>query len=221
MSESEAAEALKEFGASMRRNRALLGYTVRDLAERAGISKNTVVRVEAGLPVQSATRTKLCRALGMVPTDPKTKKPPASEGRFYRVQTQEEAVWYATTINEEGQADAYTNDRIGDPGERNRLGWYGLVNHFGHPLRCRRTGSRHIPFLVELYRATDVTKDVCGERFVYCLRGAIRVTVGDESFVVREGEAATYDATEPNALEPLTPVEIGQPAPLVLQIVLP
>lgn len=221
MSESADAAALREFGESMRRNRTLLGYTVRDLAERAGISKNTVLRVEAGLPVQNATRTKLCRALGMVPTDPTTKHPPANEGKFYRLQTNDEAVWYATKINENGEADAYTNDRVTSSDERHRLGWHGLANHFGRPLRCRRASSRHIPFLIELFAPTDVTADLSGERFLYVLRGVVRVKVGEEIFVAREGEAATYDATQPNALEPAEPVRKGELAPLVLQIVLP
>jgi transcriptional regulator with XRE-family HTH domain len=221
MSETAASEAYQEFGASMRRNRVLLGYTVRDAAEKAGISKNTILRVEAGLPVQRATREKLCRAFGMVPTDPTSRKPSANEGKHYKLQTNADAVWYATTVNEQGEADGYTNARIGDAAERSRLGWYGLANHFGRPLRCRREGSRHIPFVVELYRPTDITSDPSGERFVYGLRGAVRVRVGEESFELCEGEAATYDATLPNGLEPLAPVSPGQPAPLVLQMVLP
>lgn len=221
MDEGALNDALQEFGASMRRNRLLLGYTVRDAAEKAGISKNTILRVEAGLPVQRSTREKLCHALGMVPTDPATRKPAAGAGRFYKIQTNAESVWYATIVNAQGEAEGYTNERIADSAERSRLGWYGLANHFGRPLRCRREGSRHIPFLIELYRATDVTSDPMGERFVYGLRGSVRVIVGDESFDLHEGEAATYDATQPNGLEPLQPVKPGQPAPLVLQIVLP
>ncbi|AIE84438.1 XRE family transcriptional regulator [Fimbriimonas ginsengisoli] len=218
MSESE---NLAEFGASMRRNRNLLGYTVRDLAELAGISKNTLLRVESGLPVQKATREKLCRALGMVPTDPASRRPGANEGAYYRLHTNADAVWYATKVNRNGEAESSTNERIGDPAERSRLGWYGLADNFGRPLRCRREGSRLIPFVVEVYRPSDITADPSGERFVYGLRGKVRVVVGEESFVLQEGEAATYDATQPNGLEPCDPVTPGHPAPLVLQIVLP
>lgn len=212
-------EALLEYGESMRRNRVLLGYSVREAAEKAGVSKNTILRIEAGLPVQKATFVKLARAFGMVPTDPATKRPAVTEGKYYKLQSADEAIWYATTVNKSGEAEASTNDELASQAERNRMGWYGLATHFGRPLRCRRANSHHIPFLVEVFAPTDVTAGPGGERFMYVLRGAVRVNVGDESFVLSEGGAATYDSTLPNGLEPLEPVLPGKLAPLVLQIV--
>lgn len=217
----EPTEALQEFGASMRRNRVLLGYSVREAAERAGISKNTILRIETGLPVQRATRQKLCRAYGCVPTDPEDRRAPQHQGKHFKLQTRDEAVWYATRIGADGQAEAYTNDRVQSPNERNRLGWNRLANHFGQPFRVRREGSRFIPFLVEVFAPTDTTADLSGERFILGIRGVVRVVVGEESFLVGEGEAASYDATLPNRLEPAEPIKRGEPAPLVLQIVIP
>lgn len=39
----------------VRMARAALGWTVKELAERSGVHKNTILRLEAGLPAQNAT----------------------------------------------------------------------------------------------------------------------------------------------------------------------
>lgn len=92
---------------------------------------------------------------------------------------------------------------------------------FSRPLRCRREQSRLIPFVLELYAKSDTTSDPCGERFVMGLRGRVRIWVGEESFEVGEGEAATYDSTVPNCIEPAEPVKPREAGPQVLQIYLP
>jgi transcriptional regulator with XRE-family HTH domain len=210
-----------EYGASMRRNRQLLGLSVRDAATRAGVSKNTILRLESGRPIHRGSQAKLCRAYGCVPIDPADRQPPSREGTHYKLQSKAEQTWYATRLNAEGEAEAHTSPVIQEEGERERLGLNRLVNHFGLPLRVRREGSRFIPFLIELYGPTDTTCDRSGERFILCLQGSIRVVVGDESFVLEEGESASYDSTLPNRLEPVEPATKGRRAPMALQIVLP
>jgi len=214
-------ESRQVFGESMRRNRAMLGLSVRDAAERAGISKNTILRIESGLPVQKASVVRLSRAYGMVPIDPAHRKKTSVEGEHYCYQPLEAAVWYANRVNTEGLVDAYSEPGFSDPTERNRLGWNGLVTHFGSPLRVRREGSRFIPYLVDVYRATDVSNVPSGERFMLVLRGEVRVHVGDESFELKEGEAGAFDAVLPHWVEPVKPVERGEAPPRILQVVLP
>lgn len=212
-------EGLKDYGESMRQNRQVLGYSVRDAADLAGVSKNTILRLEAGLPVQKSTRVKLCRAYGMVAREPSPDR--AAEGANYRLQKREGLIWIPTRVTPDGHAEAYEHDRPLTDAERQRLGWHRLATQFGRPLRCRREGSRFIPFLLELYAPSDVTADPSGERFIYVLRGSVRVRVGDESFEMTEGEAASYDSTLPNGLEPLEPVMRGDVPPLVMQILMP
>ncbi|MFD0988278.1 helix-turn-helix transcriptional regulator [Methyloligella solikamskensis] len=47
----------------VRMARAGLGLSVRDLAERAGVNKATIVRLEAGMPVRGATTEAVKAAL--------------------------------------------------------------------------------------------------------------------------------------------------------------
>lgn len=221
MTRKELAAAWREYGAVMRQNRTLLGISLREAATRAGISRNTVARLESGLPVQRTSVERLCRVYGCVPTDPTTRRPPVREGRYYRLHSNADAVWYTVRVNGEGLAEGVESERAADPRERRRLGSYGLADFFVRPLRCRREGSRLIPFVLELYKATDANADPVGERFVLGLKGRVRVHLGDDSFEVGEGEAAVYDCTVKNWLEPAEPVPPGGEAPLALQIYLP
>lgn len=214
-------DPLKEHGETMRQNRILLGLSIREAADRAGISKNTILRLEAGLPVTRATHRKLSQAYGRAPISPEQRRTSAVEGKHYRLHTLPERVWIPTRIGKDGRAEIIENPRAGEQDERNRMGWYGLATHFGSPLRCRREGSRFIPFIVEVFAPTDVTSDASGERFLFGLRGRVRVQVGDEEFELGEGEAATYDATQPSGMEPALPVRPGDPAPVVLQLLVP
>jgi hypothetical protein len=101
------------------------------------------------------------------------------------------------------------------------MGWYGLASHFISPLRCRREATRCIPMITEIFARTDMSADVSGERLVLGLRGAVRIFVGPESFELGEGEAAVFDATQTNGLEPIAVVKPGEAAPLVLHVILP
>jgi hypothetical protein len=96
-----------------------------------------------------------------------------------------------------------------------------LATHFSIPYRVRREASRFMPFLVEVSNRTDVMCDPSGERFIYGLRGRMRVYSGEESFVIDAGEAACFDSTKPTCLEPADPVEATHPAPQALVVVLP
>lgn len=53
------------FGPSIREARAALGWTQEELAERAGVSRPTVARIERGDDVNTATLTRVAAALGL------------------------------------------------------------------------------------------------------------------------------------------------------------
>ncbi|MBI1332681.1 MAG: helix-turn-helix domain-containing protein [Armatimonadetes bacterium] len=205
----------------MRQNRLLLGLSLRDAAEKAGVSKNTIIRMEAGLPVNWSTHVKVSRAYGRVPASPQNRQTKVVSGQFYCKQPLETRAWLPVRIGKDGAAEVFKNSEQIDQQERNRMGWYHLATHFISPLRCRREGSRYIAMITEIFAPTDVSEDVSGERFVLGLRGSVLVHVGSETFELSEGEAATIDSTQPTGFEPLTPISIGAEAPLLLHVVLP
>ncbi|HWD39444.1 MAG TPA: XRE family transcriptional regulator [Fimbriimonas sp.] len=221
MERTEVEKAWREYGEGMRRNRLLLGLSIRDVAEKAGISKNTIARLESGKPIQKSSVRSICQVYNCAPTDPTSRRPAQHEGKNYRHFTNGEAVWYALRVDENGKVEQIPGKDAREQEERQRLGRYQLAEFFSLPLRCRREGSRMIPFIVELYGKTDATEDISGERFVYGLRGKTRVCIGEECFELDEGEAAMIDATHLHWMEPAEPVEPGEPGPQVLQVVLP
>jgi len=219
--ESPDESSLKEYGETMRRNRTLLGLSIRDAAERAGVSKNTILRLEAGLPVHWNTHVKVSRSYGRVPAPPETRRTEVVEGTHFRKQPIGTRPWIPVRVGKDGAAEIFSNSESTHQEERNRLGWYGLASHFISPIRCRRPNTRVIPMVTEIFARTDVSTDLSGERFLLGLRGAVRVTVGDESFELGEGDGAIFDATQPSGLEPLEVVRPGESAPLVLQVIVP
>lgn len=214
-------DALREYGDTMRQNRVLLGLSLRDAAEKAGVSKNTIMRLEAGLPVNWSTHVKISRAYGRVPAPPQNRYTEVVSGIHFKKQPLETRPWLPVRIGKDGAAEIFKSSETIDQQERNRMGWYHLATHFISPLRCRREGSRFIAMITEIFAPTDVSHDVSGERFLLGLRGSVRVHVGDEVFELGEGEAATIDSTQPLGIEPSAPISAGLDAPLVLQIMLP
>ena len=59
---------LAEIGARVSRSRLDLQMTQADLADRAGVSKRTVERIEAGTSAQMSTMIRVLRALDLLPT---------------------------------------------------------------------------------------------------------------------------------------------------------
>jgi len=207
------------FAATMRQNRLFRGFTIREAADLAGISKNTVVRLESGLRIQKTSLAKLCKVFGCYPLETFPAQNAPNEGKYFRKHGTQCMLWYGTRVRADGNHEPFDPTSELTPDERQRLGRNGLAAHFGQPLRCRREGSRLIPFLIELYAPTDSGAHATGECFVYCLRGQVQVGAGDETFLLSEGEAACYDATVPNWLSPAGALEDS--APLVMQIFLP
>jgi len=205
----------------MRLNRLLKGWKGSEAAEKAGISKNTVRRVEAGLAVHDSNLAKLCRAYGAVPDGPTGFWMPSARGNNFILQTNQDHTWLAMRILASGDSEVFRSDKELTDKERNRLGRYGLASHFSIPLRVRRERSRFAPFLLEIYGKTDVSKAADCERFIYVLSGRVIVQAGDEFFVVGEGEAATFDTSEATSFAPADPIDASHPAPRALVIVLP
>src|ERR1051325_4694853 len=116
----EAEGALKEYGETMRRNRELLGLSIRDAAQRAGVSKNTILRLESGLPVNWNTHVKVSRSYGRVPGPPGSRRTAIVEGLHYRKAPLETRPWIPVRIDKNGAAEIFAGTEEIDADERNR-----------------------------------------------------------------------------------------------------
>lgn len=187
-------------GARLRRARLRQGLSIRDLAERANVSKNSVVRLEQGGMPQPITIVKLCSAMGIHVAS--IAKPSAEEGQIVAMHRHEDDRWYDLTDFGAGPlADRPLNEierreRV-EQGTRVPL----LI------LKSRLESGNILPTVIELYEESE-RRSHPGEEMVYVLKGRARVHVGQQSFDLDEGESATFWSDEQHAYAPAPGAEL-------------
>lgn len=182
-------------GARLKRARGRMGLSIRDLAAAAGVSKNSIVRLEGGGTPNALTVLKICGAMGIHVAS--LAKPP-SAGQVIAVHRQEDDRWYDLT--DFGAGPLGNLERPLSPEERR-----GFVEAGAQVplliLKSRLETGRLLPTVIELYQESE-RRSHAGEEFVYVLEGSALVSVGSESVVLHSGEAATFWSAEEHAYAP-------------------
>ena len=206
----------KDIGRNIRERRRRFGLSARELAEKAGISRNTFVRLEAGHPCHLATIEKLRRALSMAADQVLRPADPAP----FRVHRSGDSRWSVAVPPSEYRRLREDEDprHVNDPVERRRLGALGFQPAFTAVLDSELTGGVTSHAIIEVHGRGWVTNHY-GEEFVYCLRGSVIVTVDEVPCRLEEGDALGFDATHPHRYEPAYEITPTTPIPLILAIV--
>jgi transcriptional regulator with XRE-family HTH domain len=181
-------------GARLQRARKRMGLSIRDLAQAANVSKNSIVRVEQGGMPQSMTVVKLCAAMG-VHVD-SIAKPKADESQIVAIHRHEDDRWYDLTDFAAGPL----SDQPLSESERSKLA-KGTTMVPLLILKSRLETGRLLPTVIELYRESE-TRSHAGEEMVYVLKGTARIKVGEEVFNLEEGESATFWSSEAHSYAP-------------------
>jgi len=179
-------------GARIQRIRVRQGLSVRDLADRSGVNKNTILRLEKGLTPSYATLTRVCEALGIHVAQ--LTRPEPEEGETIALHQREREV------------------RIAYPGEGAALALSEVAGGGQQPfaadekvllsvLTSRLPGGRINAAVLELFAESETVTHP-GEEMVFCLRGAVRLTVAGRSYTLREGDAATFWCSERHSYAP-------------------
>lgn len=186
-------------GDRVRRLRDLQSLSIRAVAERAGISKNSIVRLEQGGGSQPITLIKVCAVLG-VHVDRLAEA--GLQGMVNAVaHRRADDRWF--DAGDMGSPALLGLDRALRPSERRRAVERGARTPV-NLLRARLPDGRVLPSVLELYQETEPRSHV-GEEFVYVLSGRARITIGDEAFVLAEGESVTFHSAEPHRYGPADP----------------
>ncbi|MGB3545186.1 helix-turn-helix domain-containing protein [Rubrivirga sp.] len=184
-------------GGRLRRVRLARGTSIRDLADEAGISKNSVVRLEQGRGTNPTTILRVCSALGLhleplIAGD-------VVEASVARVHHAKDDLWYDMTDfgagpleGADGPIDTHARQRAVASGE-------AVVPL--NILKSRLPDGRVMPTILELYGPSELRTHP-GEEFVYVIDGRVRVDVGPESYVLETGESLTFHSAEPHAYAP-------------------
>ena len=82
-----------------------------------------------------------------------------------------------------------------DPEERRRQGLYGFADHFLLRLNCDRSGSKLKAAILEVWGKSGLARQASGEALLFAIRGSLLVTVGQDTFTLKEGSAVNFDRT--------------------------
>lgn len=187
----DAAEAAKVIGPRLRQLREGRGLTLRDLAARTGLSKNTILRLESGLPVTEPILERICNSLQTIlPNLLAAATPP--DGSIARVSRQDDSDWRIAFCTKKAPKTLKDFMQVDQQSERERIGHLGFVSGFVQALSGIE-GGRLQAALVDVYGPQERAGfRHSGEEFVYCLRGRLRLTLGKEVHVLGAGDSVVF-----------------------------
>ena len=208
-------------GARIQRLRVRQGLSVRDVADKADVDKNTVLRLEKGLPTSARTRDRVCAALGVYVSRLTLPEPDEREVVVKHARNRE--VWWPYPGMGEPRAlpllgstpveDLFAGDNLVTESEAELLAG-GYVTS----LACRMPNGRLRSSLLKLSEETTPNMHP-GEEFAFCLRGSAHLTVSGKTTLLEEGDAATFWCAEPHTYAPASgPIPPGQPPVLLLTV---
>ena len=182
-------------GHRVRRLRNAQGLSVRQIAEKASVSKSSIVRLEQGRGSQAITILKVCSALGV---HVERLAGSAEQDVVAAVHRKKDDRWF--DLGDMASKPLLDLDRPLTLRERKKAVATGAqipVNL----LHCRLPGGSILSCILEISKKTPVRSHV-GEEFVYVLSGSVLITVGKEKFRLKEGESLTFWSAEPHAYAP-------------------
>jgi transcriptional regulator with XRE-family HTH domain len=161
-----ARESKPDVGIRLRSFRERQNWSLRELAERCGLSINAISRIERGenSPTVSSLQ-RLASALSIPITE------------FFEAATYKTTIFVPSGLGRSTQEDGYWVQHLGA----------GLHNQKMEPILMvisegSESGARpiHHP----------------GEEFVYCLSGELEYRVGDDVFLLKPGDSLIFEATQ-------------------------
>lgn len=176
-------------GQRIRRIRLRANITIRQLADKAQVSKNTLLSLEQGNPTHLSTIKVICRALKMKPEELAGAE--FTQPAVVAVHRNSDDVWFDMNSFVNGDE----NSPLGPGPHADTVTPFCLLN-------SRFGDGRFNPNVVELTQATP-SRSHRGEEFVYVLGGRIRVNVGTQVFDLETGDSMCFWAAETHNYEPL------------------
>jgi transcriptional regulator with XRE-family HTH domain len=169
--------------------------SVRELAERAGISKNSVTRLEQGRGSHARTVLRVCEALG---THASRVLADRLSPRTVEVHRREDDRWHDLRV--QGGAPLPNPAVLNSARRRQyaaRVGAPGCIAM----LRSVLPDGLVFPGVMELVGPTPLRRHP-GEEFVYVLSGKAIVEIAGTEWTLREGEAITFRSGEAHRYRP-------------------
>lgn len=183
-------------GDRLRRARTRQGRSIRDLADAAGLSKSSIVRLEQGGGTYPMTVVKVCAALGLHVARLRDSESAGDDKLAVHRVTDDR--WY--DLVDFGAGPLGNVDRPLTAEERAHFAAQGVhvpIVVLGSRLRDGQLLSN----VVEVY-GRSVTREHPGEEFVYVLDGTASITVGETTVTLAPGESLAFRSAEPHTYAP-------------------
>jgi transcriptional regulator with XRE-family HTH domain len=195
-------------GQRMRRIRQQKEMSLRDISEISGVSKNTVLRAEQGLPTQLDSLIAICKAMKIPVNDLLTDE--VTDQSHVVVHRRDQDAWYdmndfTNLVDSRRLSD---EDRLALAKNDEGITAFNLI-------WARSQDGRFNPNLVELHHPTP-RRSHHGEEFVFVLQGEVRVVFSNREVILGAYESCYFWAGEMHHYEP-----VGEIRPVkILSIVL-
>jgi len=168
-------ESNKIIGGKIKSIRESRNLTIDELAERSGVNKIQVERIEDNLEIPSlAPLIKIARALGV------------RLGTFLDDQTELGPVVSRAEVSRGQNAIRFTNESTD---ARKHMEY--------HSLSQDKAGRHMEPFLIDIDPSGEDTFTLSsheGEEFIFVLEGIIEVSYGKQHYILEEGDSIYYDS---------------------------
>lgn len=213
------------FARNVRRLREIHGWTRQELCQRAGMSPQTLARIERGEGCTHAVERKIADAVGTVvgrlwePQElPRATVRTADGDRWYFASHEEyDRFRRAQDLQSQGENEParFDPEAIQDESERMRMGHAGLAAGFVRVATGHLLAGSIVASFLEVYGRMEA--EIPAGRLVYfhTVRGAIRFGIGDEVYEVGTGDVLLAEIASPCWIEPKTPLRIGEAAPRI------
>jgi len=185
-------------GHRVRRLRDAQGFSIREVAERADISKNSLVRLEQGRGTQAVTVLKVCNVLGI---HIERLAEPTAEDVVAIAHKSRDDQWF--DMADMGSRPLLDSKKPLTARQRKQAVADGASVPI-NLLRSRLPGGKFLPSVLEVYQASPLRSHV-GEEFAYVLDGEALITVGKKKFRLAQGESITFWSAEPHRYAPADP----------------
>jgi len=211
-------------GAMVRAVRLYRKLSVRDLAEKAGISKTTLLRIEADEPVRTISLIRLCKALTVMPEQliqPVEGEQADASVRIIREQSTPFRICYLMSSAPKSLSELMA---VEDVSERQRLANLGFVNGFLRLIPGLHPDPTFNAAIFEPQSFEGATYQTGppggpnrhpGREFAYCLQGPVSLIVGGRSYRMETGDAAFFDSGLDHNCALIEPPDEGKPPQLL------
>ena len=192
---------LSVIGQRVRRLRDAQGVSIRDVADKAEISKNSIVRLEQGRGTQPITILRVCSTLGV---HVERLAEPSSEDVVAITHKNKDDHWF--DMADMGSRPLLNAKKPITLKQRKQAVASGASVPI-NLLKSRLPGGKFLPSVLEIYQSSPVRNHV-GEEFAYVLEGEGIITVGNKKHRLKQGESITFWSAEPHSYAPADPKKV-------------